>query len=138
MRKRIPAGIMLILSVICFAPHSVFAEIEWTVKKQLKLEAAPTDIASSVDGKWIFVLTSGGILVYSVTDDKVVKHIPVDKTFDHLTYSVPDKVLIASSSAEKTLKIIQLEIIQHFSLVGLPFEGPKNAPVTLVVFSDYQ
>jgi len=139
MRRGTLAGIMLILlAIICLTPRSVFAEIEWTVKKQLKLEAAPADVASSVDGKWIFVLTSGEILVYSVTDDKVVNRIPVDKTFDHLTYSVPDKSLIASSSAEKTLKIIQLEITRHFSLEGLPFEGPKNAPVTLVVFSDYQ
>ena len=139
MRRGTLAGIMVILlSIICFTPRSVFAEIEWTVKKQLKLETAPADVASSVDGEWIFVLTSGEILVYSVTDDKVVKRIPIDKTFDHLTYSVPDKFLIASSSAEKTLKIIQLEVIQHFSLEGLPFEGSKNAPVTLVVFSDYQ
>ncbi len=139
MRRGTLAGIMLILfSIICFAPHSVFAEIEWTVKKQLKLEAAPTDVAPSADGKWIYVLTSGEILVYSVPEDKVMNRIPVDKTFDHLTYSALDNTLLVSSSADKTLKIIQLAVIQHFSLEGLPFEGPKSAPVTLVVFSDYQ
>jgi hypothetical protein len=118
--------------------RTLFAEIEWTVKKQLKLEAAPTDIAPSADGKWIYVLTSGEILVYSVPEDKVMNRIPVDKTFDRLTYSAQDNTLLVSSSAEKTLKIIQLAVIQHFSLEGLPFEGQKNAPVTLVVFSDYQ
>ena len=139
MRRGTLAGVMLmLLSIICFAPHSVFAEIEWTVKKQLKLEAAPTDIAPSADGKWIYVLTSGEILVYSVPEDKVMNRIPVDKTFDRLTYSAQDNTLLVSSSAEKTLKIIQLAVIQHFSLEGLPFEGQKNAPVTLVVFSDYQ
>ena len=139
MRRGALAGVMLmLLSIICFAPHSVFAEIEWTVKKQLKLEAAPTDIAPSADGKWIYVLTSGEILVYSVPEDKVMNRIPVDKTFDRLTYSAQDNTLLVSSSAEKTLKIIQLTVIQHFSLEGLPFEGQKNAPVTLVVFSDYQ
>ena len=48
MRRGTLAGIMVILlSIICFTPRSVFAEIEWTVKKQLKLEAAPTDVAQS-------------------------------------------------------------------------------------------
>ncbi len=139
MRKGMLAGIMLIsLSIICFAPHSVFAEIEWSVKKQLKLDAAPADVAPSADGKWIYVLTPGEILVYSVSEDKVMNRIPVDKTFDRMTYSAQDNTLLVSSSAEKTLKIIQLAVIHHFSLEGLPFEGPKNAPVTLVVFSDYQ
>lgn len=139
MRRGTLAGILLTLfSITFFTPHSVFAEIEWTVKKQLKLEAAPTDVAPSADGKWIYVLTSGEILVYSIADDKVMSRIPVDKTFDRLTYSAPDNTLLVSSSAEKALKIIQLETVQHFSLEGLPFEGPKNAPVTLVVFSDYQ
>jgi hypothetical protein len=139
MRRGTLAGIMLIVLLsMCFAPRSVFAEIEWTVKKQLKLEAAPTDVAPSADGKWIYVLTPGEILVYSVSEDKVRDRIPVDKTFDRLTYSALDNTLLVSSSAEKTLKIIQLAVIQHFSLEGLPFEGSKNAPVTLVVFSDYQ
>ncbi len=136
--KRCLGGLMLVLfSLMLFLPRQGFADIEWTVKKQLRLEATPLDVASSVDGRWIFVLTSGEILVYS-TDDKIVKRIPVDKTFDHLTYSVPDKTLIASSSSKKTLKVIQLEVVQHFSLEGLPVLGAKNAPITLVVFSDYQ
>jgi len=139
MRRGTLTRILLVLfSITVFTPRSVFAEIEWTVKKQLKLEAAPTDVAPSADGKWIYVLTSGEILVYSVSDDKVVNRIPVDKTFDRLTYSALDNTLLVSSSAEKTLKIIQLAVVHHFSLEGLPFEGPKNAPVTLVVFSDYQ
>lgn len=139
MKRGTFAGILLILfSITFFAPPSVFAEIEWTVKKQLKLEESPTDVAPSADGKWIYVLTPGEILVYSVAEDKVINRIPLDKTFDKLTYSAQDNTLLVSSSAEKTLKIIQLAVIQHFSLEGLPFEGPKNAPVTLVVFSDYQ
>jgi hypothetical protein len=139
MRRGKFAGLILVLlSVTFFVPHYGFADIEWTLKKQLKLDAAPADVAASMDGKWIYVLISGEILVYSVPEDKVVNRIPVDKTFDRLTYSASDNTLITSSSTEKTLKLIQLEVIQHFSLEGLPFIGPQNAPVTLAVFSDYQ
>ena len=139
MKRGLLAGLLLVFfSVPLFLPQHVFAELEWSVKKQLKLETAPVDVAPSADGKWIYVLTRGEILVYSVSDDKIVNRIPVDKTFDRLSYSEPDNTLIVSSGSDMTLKMIQLSVIQHFSLEGLPFEGPKNAPVTLVVFSDYQ
>ena len=140
MRKKLMPGLILavLYAFLCIAPRGDAAEIEWTLKKQLKLDAAPMDVAPSADGKWIYVLTSGEILVYSVPDDKVVSRIPVDKTFDRLTFSEQNNTLVASSSAEKSLKIIQLDFVQHFSLEGLPFAGPASAPVTLVVFSDYQ
>ncbi len=132
------AGLALVLFSFTFAwPRIGSAELEATVQNQLKLEKTPLDVASSVDGRWMFILTPGELLVYS-DDGKLEKRIPVDKTFDHISYAVPNKTLILTSSADKTVKIIELDVIQHFSLEGLPFEGAKNARVTLVVFSDYQ
>src|SRR5512145_2126959 len=75
-----------------------FADVEWTVKKQLNLEAAPVDVATSPDGKWVFVLTQGVVLVYSGADSTVVNRIPVDKGFDRVTFSEKDSLLILTSS----------------------------------------
>lgn len=131
-------GFVFVLLLQLVVSQQSLADIEWSQKQQLKLDVAPMDVAASVDGKWIFVLTQGEIQVYSSPENKVVKSIPVDKAFDRLAYTALDNSLIVTSSADKTMKIIQLEVIHRFSLEGLPFKGPQNAPVTIAVFSDYQ
>ena len=138
-RKWLILGIFLGITVswIC-VPHLFPADVDWTIKKQLNLEASPLDISASVDGRWIFILVPWEILVYSVSEDKVVNRIPVDKAFDKLTHSARSNTLVLSSRSEKTLKIIQLELIHKIDISGLPFKGPENAPVTMAVFGDYQ
>ena len=138
-RKRLIFGIFLSLTVswIC-VPHLFPAEVDWTIKKQLNLEASPLDISTSVDGRWIFILVPGEVLVYSVSEDKVVNRIPVDEAFDTLTHSARSNTLVLGSGSEKTLRIIQLELIHKIDISGLPFKGPENAPVTMAVFGDYQ
>ncbi len=132
-------GTYLVLTLCgLFAPYPARAGVEWTVKKQMNLEAAPLDVTTSLDGQYVFVLTTGEVLVYANLDNNVINRIPVDKTFDRLTYSAQDNTLILSSSAEKTLKFVQLETVYKFDTTGLAFKGPANAPVTIAVFSDYQ
>jgi len=121
-----------------WVPQLVPADLEWTVKKQLNLDVSPLDISPSLDGQWIFILARGEILVYSVSEDRVVNRIPVDKAFDRLTHSPRTNSLILSSRTEKTVKIIELELIHKIDISGLPFRGSEHARVTIAVFSDYQ
>jgi hypothetical protein len=109
--------------------HAVAQEMEWTIKTERNLEATPLDTAVSADGRLIFILSPGEILVYSVLQQKVINRIPVDKRFDRVTFSRADNTLIVTSSSEKVLKTIQLEFIQNIDITGLPFKGPANAPV---------
>jgi len=138
-RKRLIFWISLSLMVswIC-VPELFAAEVEWTIKKQLNLEAPPLDIFPSADGQWIFILAPGEVLVYSIAEDKVMNRIPVDKAFDRLTYSAKSNTLVLSSRSEKILKIIRLEVIYKIDISQLPFKGPKHARVTIAIFSDYQ
>jgi cellobiose-specific phosphotransferase system component IIB len=132
------------LVLICFLvlvtsmQGTAFAEVEWSLTKELKLNAAPLDIAQSSDGQMVFILTPGAVLVYSAREDKLTEKIPVDKGFDRMAYSEKNNSLMMTSSSEKTLKIIRLDIKQKIDVSGLPFKGPENAPVTIAVFSDYQ
>ncbi len=132
-------GMIFSLMVSWVLVLQVFAaDLELTERKQLKLDVSPLDTATSADGRWLFILTPGEIIVYSAFEDKISKGIPIDKAFDRLTYSAKTDALILSSRTEKAIKIIQLELINRFDNTGLPFKGPENAPVTIAVFGDYQ
>jgi len=119
-------------------PQFIYAEIDLTLIKQTNLNVQPLDIATSADGKLIFVLARGEILVYSIAEDKVANRISIDKDFDRVTYAGKNNVLILTSSSSKTLKIIQVDFIYNIALDGLPFKGPADAAVTIAVFDDYQ
>jgi hypothetical protein len=139
--NRIPLlkGMFLIVLVIWLcAPQVIHADVEWTIKKELSLTVPPLDFALSADEQWIFILTPGEIVIYSLVEDTVLKHIPVDQAYDRLQYSVRNRALILTSRSGKTLKIIQLEEVNKIDISGLPFKGPEHAPVTIAVFTDYQ
>jgi len=137
--KLLMYGMLLFSIALSFpSPQPSSANLEWSVRKELNLKAPPLDISPSMDGQWIFILTRGEVLVYSITEDRVLKRIPVDEGFDRLMYSARDNSLILTSRSERTLKIIQLEPVHEFDTSGLPFKGPEHAPITIAVFSEYQ
>lgn len=115
----------------------VNASVEWSLKRQLNLEASPLDVAASADGRLVYVLVPGKILVYSTSENKVIDFMPVDRSADKLTLGT-DNSFIVSSSSEKSLKIYKAEIRQNIEVSGLPFRGPEHAPVVIAVYSDYQ
>ncbi len=138
-KNLISYGMLLFLIAVSLpTPQSGGVDLEWSVRKDLDLKAPALDMTPSRDGKWIFILTPGEVLVYSIIEDKLLKRIPVDKAFDRLMYSARENALILSSRSESGLKLIQLEPIHEFDLSGLPLKGPEHAPITIAVFGDYQ
>jgi hypothetical protein len=127
---------------ICFffliLSQNVFADIDWTTIKQFDLSSKPLDVATSDDGRMVFVLTRGEIIVYSPAANNISKRIPLDLEFDKIEYSSRGKILVLTSSTLNTLKIIRVDQIYNIDISDLPFKGPASAPVTIAVFDDYQ
>ena len=129
---------ILVMAAWAFFPKVVQADVEWKVLKSLDLKATPLDVAPSMDGQRLFVLTPGEILVYSIGEGKITDHIPVDKEFDRIVSLPRGDALSISSSTKKMLQVIMLENIYKIDVSGLPFKGPKDAHVTVAVYDDYQ
>ena len=128
----------LLVAGSIFFSHIAGAEVEWKIVKDLDLKTTPLDIAPSLDGKWLYILTPGEILVYSFSVGTITDRIPVDKGFDKIASLPRADTLVISSSAKKAVQIVLLEPLYKIDVTGSPFRGPQDAPVTLVVFDDYQ
>ncbi len=131
-------GVLILLVTQCLSSAPRLAEVEWTTTKQLELEQSPIDVATSSDGAMIFILSPGEVLIYTPSKGRITDRVPVDGSFDKLTYSSRDNSLILSSSLGRALEIIRLETIHDIPVTGMPFLGTEDAPVTIAVFNDYQ
>jgi hypothetical protein len=77
-------------------------------------------------------------MVYENSNDKASQTIPVEKSFDRLSFATNSKKLILTSSSQNVAQIMQLDVVQNIDVSGSPFKGNKNAPVTIAYFTDYQ
>jgi protein-disulfide isomerase len=136
-KTSIICGIVLVISLL-YAPVVIPAQVEWTISGQVDLKAPPLDMSASADGKWLYILSAGEVAVYSFAEDKIVNRIAIDKAFDRMIYVKEKNSIIVTSRSGNQLQIIQLEEVHQFDTSGLPYQGSKRAPITIVVFSDYQ
>jgi len=136
MGKRI--GLFLtVLLVIGFAANGI-CSVELNVHQTLKLEGTPVDVAVSPSGQSIYVLTDKGeILVYSA-DGSLKDRVPVSKTLSAINVGPRDDILFLTDRAKGTIEVVTLDMVQNINITGSPFKGPENAPVVIVVFSDFQ
>ena len=130
-------GIVLIMGLV-YATAVIPVQMEGTISEELDLKAPPEEVCASADGKWLYVLSAGEVAVYSFAEGKIVNRIAVDKSFDKMIYIKEKNSLVISSRSGNTVQIIDLEEVYQFDTSGLPYQGSKRAPVTVVVFSDYQ
>jgi len=132
------ARAFLLVAGLASFSQTAQAEVEWKVLRSLDLQATPLDVAPSADGQRLFVLTRGEIMIYSLVEGRMTDHIAVDAGFDRIIALPGADVLTVSNSIRKNVQVVMIENIYKIGTTGLPFRGPKDAPVTIAVFDDYQ
>jgi len=117
---------------------SSHAEVEMTIARTLSLDEAPVDSALSAGGKYIFVLTDKGTVLVYTSDGKLNDTLSVDKSVDSIKAGPREEILLLVSSKSKTLQIAVLDFVQEINTAGSPFKGTAGAPVTIVLFTEFQ
>lgn len=114
------------------------AEIETEVLTTLNLDKAPLDVVTSADGKVLFVLTQGEVLVYTQSGGTLSGRVTVDEGANQIAVSPRGDQLYLTNGQTKSLTVVNVAFIQSIDIAGAPFKGPAAAPVVIAVFDDYQ
>ena len=133
------SGVFLLTAILLLTLSAMAnGAVEGEVKKTLNLESTPLDLAASLNGQYIYVLTAQkNILVYSV-EGKLEGKIPVGSQVDSIKVGPWEDVVLLTSKKNKQVQILLLDFIKDIDLSHSPFKGPADAPVEIAVFSDFQ
>lgn len=111
---------------------------EFNVFQTLELERPPLDVAVSTEGKWIYVLAESGVVYIYTPFGELKDEVSVGPDVDRIEAGLRDDLLYVSSKSGKRVRMIQVQIVHDIPTAGAPFMGPEDAPVTVVVFTDFQ
>jgi DNA-binding beta-propeller fold protein YncE len=127
-----PALLMLSLA------SPLHAAVESETVETLKITAGALDTAVSGDGKFFYVLSDKGVVEIYPTTGGAKEEISVEGKADKIAVSQNGDTLYLTDSQSGTTRFVSVSFVQSFDLTGSPFKGPENAPVAIVVFSDFQ
>ncbi len=113
------------------------AKVDWQVAGKIDLQGDFIDFAVTPDGQKTFFLTAAGdVLIYS--DGKLEDKLQTGGKFDGVECSPNGERIYLSNRDTGSLQTIDLEYIKIINISGSPSRGPSEAPVKIVVFTDYQ
>ena len=132
------AVFLLFLLVPAVGPPALAATIEVTPRETLTFGSEPRDIAISSDGEWIFVLTVSGEIAVLNAQGEPIDTLTVGPEVDAIETGPRPHILFLRSTGAKTVRILAVEPVREIDTAGSPFKGPADAPVEIVVFSEFQ
>jgi hypothetical protein len=130
--------IAITAAMLLVSPQALADRFEQLETKEITIQGEAVDLAVTSDGRWTFVLTNRGeVTVYNATG-KMIQTIKVGRGYECLEYDGTGKRLFLSGSGQQKLKVITLTLRYEIDPEASPILGPRNTPVTLAVYTDFQ
>jgi DNA-binding beta-propeller fold protein YncE len=120
------------------APNAPASGLDWSVKQTWKLTTEPLDFVQSLDNKKVFVLGADSKVHIFTPQGAEIGSIPVNKDVTAIDIAPRGEMLYLISKTGKSYTALDISVTQKIDITGAPFLGNENAPVALIVFSDFQ
>jgi len=133
------AALLLPLTVQAQEPKKTTAsDLNWSVQASWPIPAKPLDIAQSLDNKKVFILGADAKVYIFTPDGKQLGALPVDPNVNAIDIAARGEMIYLVNSKTNTYTAIDVSFNQKIDVTGAPVRGKVDAPVTLVVFSDFE
>lgn len=127
---------VLLLLLLVPSINGYAAGVEGRLVKSLQLSTPPLDVDVSPDGQQLFVLEQERLLVYTIRGELLGDY-PLEKPVSSIKAQSPNLVLLYSSTVNQ-VDYLFLEVVHDINTTGAPSKGPADAPVTIVMYDDFQ
>ncbi|MCL2791299.1 MAG: thioredoxin domain-containing protein [Desulfobulbus sp.] len=117
--------------------HSA-GNLNWSVQASWSVPAKPIDVAQSLDNKKVFILTADAKVYIFSPEGVQLGVVPVEPNITAIDIAARGETLYLVNGKTNTYSAIDISFNQEIDIVGAPVRGKVDAPVTLVVFSDFE
>ena len=119
-------------------PSGTDGSLEWKQLNSLQFSVKAIDFVYSLDGKYAFILTEGNkVLVYDQRGN-LQGSIPVDAGVSAIDIAPQGQLLYLIDTEKNLTSTFAINFIVNIDITTSAFKGDIAAPVTIVVFSDFQ
>jgi protein-disulfide isomerase len=118
--------------------NTTVGDLNWSVQASWPIPAKPLDIVQSLDNKKVFILGSDAKVYIFTPDGKQLGVLPVDPNVNAIDIAARGEMLYLVNNKTNTYTAIDVSFNQKIDVTGAPVRGKVDAPVTLVVFSDFE
>lgn len=131
---------LTIVGVVLWAGGHAAAEqkTEWQVLQTVRLTGTPLDMLVSPDNRWIYLLNDKGQLSIYDTNGRLKDAIDVGQDIDHIKAGPREDLLFLLSRSSGKVELISISMIEDIGTENAPYKGPRDAPITIAVFGDFQ
>jgi protein-disulfide isomerase len=118
--------------------NHVAGDLNWSVQTTWPIPARPLDIAQSLDNKKVFILGNDAKVYIFTPEGKQLAVLPVEAGVKTIDISARGDMLYLVNHKTNSYTALDMSFSQKIDISQAPVRGKADAPVTLVLFSDFE